>query len=124
MGQWATKLMEMSKTSSKRRSEEEAVELHERGEDEELVVLVLFNRGTTEIADDVRHAIPRLHRLWCVADDREDEGGFAVLVLGTLERFTAVSRRREEIDGSTTLRLTSSEHCERWACVDLRDVGM
>ena len=81
-------------------------ELHDRGEDA-LVELVyqlmdrLLDDDTSEIADDARATIPRLHNLWCgtarrfdlTNDDSDEEGdsdegdGFAALVHGTLERY-------------------------------------
>ena len=81
-------------------------ELHDRGEDA-LVELVyqlmdrLLDDDTSEIADDARATIPRLHHLWCgtarrfdlTIDDSDEEGdsdegdGFAALVHGTPERY-------------------------------------
>ena len=92
-------------------------ELHDRGEDA-LIELVyqlmdrLLDDDTSEIADDARATIPRLHHLWCgtarrfdlTIDDSDEEGdsdegdGFAALVHGTPERYatgcTSGPRRR------------------------------
>ena len=65
-------------------------EIHNRGEDPELVEMVdhlmcrLLGSDTSEIADEARQTIPRLHELWCgaaqhfdlTADDSDDGDGF------------------------------------------------
>ena len=92
-------------------------ELRDRGEDA-LIELVyqlmdrMLDDDTSEIADDARATIPRLHHLWCgtarrfdlTIDDSDEEGdsdegdGFAALVHGTPERYatgcTSGPRRR------------------------------
>ena len=90
-------------------------ELLDRDENPALVDLVyqlmdrLLDADTSEIADDARATIPRLHHLWCgtrrfdltVDDSDEDVGdeedigedyGIAALVHGTPIRYTLVSK--------------------------------
>ena len=79
----------------------EVIDVLHRREEGELIAMVgamverLLSGDTREIASDVRHAIPRLHELWCgrihhndvAADDSaSDDGSIEALVHGTPSR--------------------------------------
>ena len=111
-------------------------ELLDRDEDPALVELVhqlmdrLLDADTSEIADDARATIPRLHLLWCgtarrfdltindsdedVSDDEDigEDYGIAALVNSTPIRYTLVSKcgKLAQDLATTTKRILS------WCC--------
>ena len=79
-------------------------ELYDRGEDPALCELVdqmmdrLLDHDTSEVADDARATIPRLHHLWCgtalrfdlTIDASDEDDCTAALIRGTLCRYAGV----------------------------------
>ena len=76
-------------------------ELHDMGEDPERGELVEMSRllddDTSEIANDARATIPRLHHLWCGTarrshgDASDEDDGIAALIYGTQCRYVVAS---------------------------------
>ena len=96
-------------------------EIYDRGEEPELGELVeqlmdrLLEVDTSEIADDARETIPRLHHFWCgtvrrfdlTIDDSDEDvsdenDGIAALIRGTPCRYKVATMRRARL--RTSLR--------------------